>query len=161
MSRLVVSSKPLSTEDKVWMDGLKINDSYTKLSCKFYDETHTLILGAAIISTPYPNFARVDGLYTTSYDVQHEFLQLLTTTYKQDVLTRLSRDAIETLNPRLAIKKQPGHEYDILTHLNYKIGKGLFGDAGEWYIYSLWSDICRDTTSLYAAPYATNTTNNC
>lgn len=160
MSRLVVSSEPLSAEDKVWMGGLQIQDSSPKLFCKFYDETHSLILGAAIISIPYPNFARVDGLYTTSPDIQHEFLRLLTTTYKQDVLTRLSRDVIKTINPRLAIKKQPGYEHDILTCLHYKICEGLFGDAGEWYIYSLWNDICRDTTPLYAEPY-TATNNNC
>jgi len=148
MSRLVISNNPISNEDRVWLSGLKLDDDYFKLSFKFYNEAHTQVLGAAIISTPYPNFARVDGLYAVTPDSLREFLRLLTTTYKQDILAQYSREVIKTLNPRLSIKKQPG--FDILTSLNYQLGEGLFGDQGEWYVYSVWSDLLAEPISLVA-----------
>lgn len=131
---IIIQTESPEPVDYAWMGALAVDDNYHKVYCKYVDPEKNHIMGGAVISIPYTFFARVDGLYAINHAVMADFIRDIVELF-QAGLKHIPRQHIPTLNPKLSIKKQPGME--CLLDMGFVEGDGLFGDEGQWYIYSV------------------------
>lgn len=130
----VIQTESPEPVDTVWLGALAMDDHYRKVYCKYFDPEHNHIVGGAVVSIPYTHFARIDGLYAVNNTIMGDFIHELVEMFKTG-LREIPRQHIQTLNPKMSIKKQPGME--CLLNMGFVEGEGLFGDEGQWYIYNV------------------------